>query len=181
MGLKRTIQERIDNLTTGNVEIGPFHPSKNFALGSVEQGHGSTSRKIYGKYIYISRSHFCKIDSHVTYPNELAQTPADGSATCQSANKPPFQSFHFPTSTGSTSFNLPSYEEDVLPYRNPTSKNCLNQVDQRNLVLLVRLLLLADSKKLKLNLNLFSCNNFKIKKEDAKKNKYNISRKKSKK
>ena len=115
-----------------------------------------------------------KIDLQTTDPNDLAQAPLDGSATGHPSHMLLFQLFQFPTSINSTFFNLLSCEKDALSFRNPTAKNCLKQVDQKNLVLLVHLLLLADWRKLKLNLH--SCNYFKMKKKDPRKNKYNVSK-----
>ena len=110
-----------------------------------------------------------KIGLLVTDSYELVQAPAGGSATGHLAVFSLFQFFNLLTYTNWTSFNLLRYEKDIHLYQNPTFKNCLNQVDRKNRVLLAWLLLLANWRKLKSNLNLHSCNNFKIKKEDAEK------------
>ena len=122
-----TVQEWIDNLATGNVEIGPSDPSMDHALGSVEQGHKDqpVEKSTVSIPVSLGATFMSKLDSQVTNPIELTQAAADGSTTSHPPDLPPFQSFFFPTSTSSTSFSVPSYEKDVLPYQNLTSKKLL--------------------------------------------------------
>ena len=124
---KMTVQEWIDNLATGNVEIGPSDPSMDHALGSVEQGHKDlpVEKSTVSIPVSLGATFMSKIDSQVTNPIELTQAAADGSTTSHPPDLPPFQSLYFPTSTSSTSFSVPSYEKDVLPYQNLTSKKLL--------------------------------------------------------
>ena len=122
-----TVQEWIDNLATGNVETGPSDPSMDHALGSVEQGHKDlpVEKSTVSIPVSLGATFMSKIDSQVTNPIELTQAAADGSTTSHPPDLPPFQSLFFPTSTSSTSFSVPSYEKDVLPYQNLTSKKLL--------------------------------------------------------
>ena len=124
---KMTVQEWIDYLATGNVEIGPSDPSMDLALGSVEQGHKDlpVEKSTVSIPVSLGATFMSKIDSQVTNPIELTQAAADGSTTSHPPDLPLFQSLFFPTSTSSTSFSVPSYEKDVLPYQNLTSKKLL--------------------------------------------------------
>ena len=124
---KMTVQEWIDNLATGNLEIGPSDPSMDHALGSVEQGHKDlpVEKSTVSILVSVGATFTSKIDTQVTNPIELTQAAADASTISYPPDLPSFQSFYFPTSTSSTSFSVPSYEKDVLPYQNLTSNQLL--------------------------------------------------------
>ena len=95
---KMTVQEWIDNLATGNVEIGPSDPSMDHALGSVEQGHKDlpVEKSTVSIPVSLGATFMSKIDSQVTNPIELTQAAAaDGSTTSHPSDLPPFQSLFF--------------------------------------------------------------------------------------
>ena len=97
------------------------------ALCSVEQGHKDlpVEKSTVSVPVSLGATFTSKIDSQVTNPIELTQAAADGSTISHPPDLPPFQSLYFPTSTNSTSFSVPSYEKDVLPYQNLTFKKLL--------------------------------------------------------